>query len=29
VYLAPAWQSALWTSIGMLATIALALTLSQ
>ena len=29
VHLAPAWQSALWTSIGMLATIVLALTLSQ
>jgi formate dehydrogenase iron-sulfur subunit len=28
VHLAPAWQSALWTSIGMLATIALALTIS-
>jgi len=28
-HLAPAWTSALWTSIGMLATIVLALTLSQ
>jgi len=28
-HLAPAWQSALWTSLGMLGTIALALTLGQ